>query len=307
MFHFDNLDAAENVFFERQLEHVRAQSYDIKYPNLLARSLIPLDASVPPGAETVKYMQYDRVGLAKVISTYGRDLPRADVKGKEFRSVVKSLGVAYGYTTQEIRAANMGGVPLDARKAQAARRAMEEKIDVLAFSGSTADSLVGFNAITNAQVYTVPNDGTGSSQLWSSKTADLILRDMFMACQYIIDNTYGIEQPDTLLVPLSQYGKIATTPRSATSDTTILQFFLANTPYIRNVQPWWRLAGAGSGGKDRMIAYRRSPDALQLVVPMEFTQYAPQQDGLEFEIPCEMRYGGVVAYYPMSMVYADGI
>jgi hypothetical protein len=306
-FRFDNLDAAENAFFERQLEFVKTQTYDVKYPNLIARTLVPVDGSVPPGAETVKYSQYDQVGLAKIISTYGKDLPRADVKAKEFRSVIKSLGTAYGYTTQEVRSANFGGVPLDARKAGAARRAMEEKIDALAFSGDASNGLQGFNAITNAGVYTVPNDGTGTTKTWSTKTPDQILRDLNMMVQQVIDNTYGIEVPDTILMPLNHYGRLTTTARSATSDTTILAFFLANSPYIKNVQPWYRLTGAGSGATDRMIAYRRSPDALSLVIPMEFTQYAPQQDGLEFEIPCEARYGGVICYYPLSIVYGDGI
>lgn len=307
MFRFDNLDAAENAFFERQLEFVKAQSYDIKYPNLIARSLIPVDGSVPPGAETVKYSQYDQVGIAKIISTYGKDLPRADVKAKEFRATMKSLGTAYGYTAQELRSANFGGVPLDARKAMAARRAMEERIDILAFSGDTANGLQGFNAIANAQVYTVPSDGTASSKLWTAKTPDQILRDMNKAVQTMIDATYGLEQPDTVLMPLTQYGWISTTARSATSDTTILAFFLANTAYIKNVIPWYRLTGAGAGATDRMVVYRRSPDAIGLVIPMEFTQYAPQQDGLEFEIPCEARFGGVLAFYPMSVLYADGI
>lgn len=323
---FDNMDAAENAFFERQLEHVKAGTYDIKYPNLIARTLIPVDSSVPPGAETVSYRQYDQVGMAKIISTYARDLPRADVKAKEFRSGIKSLGSAYGYTLQEVRSAAMAGVPLDARKAGAARRAIEEKIDALATSGSTNDGLQGFLGIANAQVGTASTVGTGTggagNTAWGigcsgctggtagtngqMKTSDQILGDLHNAVQKMIEQTNGVEIPDTILMPLAHYGIISTTPRSTTSDTTILAFFLANHPYIRNVQPWYKLKGAGATAYDRIVVYRRSPDALGLVIPQEFEMFPPQQQGLEFEVPCHARFGGVIAYYPMSVLYLDG-
>ena len=58
------LDAAENLFFARELEHVRAKSYDIKYADRKIRQLVPVDNSVDPGAEVVTYSQYDRVGVA---------------------------------------------------------------------------------------------------------------------------------------------------------------------------------------------------------------------------------------------------
>jgi hypothetical protein len=331
MFRFDfgdaRTDADTNVFFERQLETIKAGSYDVKYPNLLGRSLIPVDGSVPPGAEVVTYRQFDRVGVAKIIGTYGRELPRADVKGKEFTSPVKSMGTAYAYTVQDIRAAAQAGFPLDGRKAAAARRAFEELVDAIAFSGDSAHGLQGFNAIANAQTYTPGTGGTGTggpgNLAWGAnstgitggtpgangldKTSDQILADLHNAIQTMITATNGVEIPDTVLLPLNQYGAISTTARSTTSDTTILGYFLANHPYIKQVVPWYKLKGAGGSGYDRAIIYRRDPTAIGLVIPQEFEQFPPQQKGLEFEIPCHGRIGGVIAYYPMSVLYMDGI
>ena len=98
---FDSAEDA-SVFFARELDYVKSQSYDVEYPELTALSLFPMSSEVDPGAETVTYYSYDKVGLAKIISNYATDLPRADVKGKPTTAIIKSLGASYGYSIQEI-------------------------------------------------------------------------------------------------------------------------------------------------------------------------------------------------------------
>lgn len=300
------LDAAESAFLDQQLEQVRSSTYDVKYPNLKAREYLPVDNSLDPGTETVVYYQFDSVGSAKMIASYADDLPRADVFANRFTSNVKSLGNSFGYSVQEIRAARKAGLDLDARKAQAARRAMEEKLDELARSGDAASGLQGFFDISGALTYTVPADGTGGSDDWSSKDADLVIRDLNGMVNYIVSQTKEVEAPDTLLLPLTAYQEIATRRMGDGSDQTILNFFLATNPYVRTVSPWWRLETAGTGGIRKAIAYRRDPEALQLLVPQEFEMFAPETRGLEMLTACHMRCGGVVAYYPLSICYAEG-
>ena len=38
-----NLDANETAFFERELEHIKARSYDVIYPEFMALDLIPIE------------------------------------------------------------------------------------------------------------------------------------------------------------------------------------------------------------------------------------------------------------------------
>ena len=110
-------DANESVFFARQLEYVKAKTYDIKRAPLNAMRLFPVSTETPEGATTITYRQYDGVGMAKIVANYANDLPRADVTGKEFTSPIRSIADAYGYNTQEIRSAMFAGVPLNAKKA----------------------------------------------------------------------------------------------------------------------------------------------------------------------------------------------
>jgi hypothetical protein len=301
-----NLDAAESVFLSKQLEQVRAKTYDIKYANLLGRQLVPVDNSIAPGVEVVTYYQYDQVGVAKIIADYADDLPRADVKGKEFSSRVRGIGNSYGYSMQEARAAQFAGLPLEQRKANAARRGIEEKIDKIAQTGDAVYGMLGFLNQPNASLYTIPNGVSGFPD-WARKLPDEIAADIHGAVNAIYANTKGVEMGDTCVLPLEQYTLIATKRMGDGSDTTILSYVLQSSPFLKAIVPWYALDGAGAGNTDRMVVYRRDPDALQLIIPQEFEQLPPQLEGLEIITPCHARCGGVVVYYPLSIIYADGI
>lgn len=302
-----HLDANESAFFQRELEFVKSNTYDVKYPELKARRLFPLNPEADPGATKITYQQYDQTGMAKIIANYADDLPRADVKGKEFSSPVKELGAAYGYTIKEIRSSSMAGKKLDQRRSNAARRAISQAENKYAFIGDSATGLPGFLSNANIPTVTIPNDGTGSSKLWSAKTPAQILRDLNLLANAPAVNTKGVEVADTVLLPLQQYTYIASTPRSDNSDTTILKYFLANNPFIKQVEWVNELDGAGAGSTDRAVAYRRDPMALTLEIPSDFEQLEPEKRNLEYIIDCIESFGGVIIYYPLSIVFGDGI
>lgn len=301
------LDAAESAFFARQLEYIQSRTYDQKFPPLKARRYIPVNNQVDNAAAVYTFRAYSQFGVAKILASYSDDLPRADVKGQEFSIQIKGLGDSYGYNVQEIRAASRAGVNLDAKKATAARRAVEVLIDQMGFAGDGKTNAMGLSNIPNAGSYVVPNGAGGFSQ-WATKTPLEILADLNGIENKIVVDTKENEIPDTLLLPLEQYQLIATTPMSATiPDTTILEYFLRTSQYVKYVDVWDKLDGAGAGGTDRMICYRRDPEAVELIVPQEFEQFPPQQRNLEWVVPCHARCAGVVAYYPLSISYGDGI
>lgn len=305
------LDANESIFFARQLEYIRPKAYDVKRAKLSALEVMPIDTSTNPGAEYITYRQYDSVGSAKVIANYADDLPRADVTAKEFVSPVRGIGDSYGYSVQEIRAAQFTGTDLNTKRQAAARRAHDELINKLAWGGDPVSGLPGLLSNANIPGYTIPADGTGTSKLFSTKTADQILRDLNGIANAVFNTSKGVHRPNELWIPLAQYSLIASTPRSGTSDTTILEYFLANNPFITKVVPVLELASTANGGlngaTDTMIAVDNSIDNYQLNLAMMFMQHAPQQKNLEFVIPCESRFAGVTVEYPLSMCKADSI
>lgn len=306
-----HLDAGETFFFARELEYIKSKSYDIEFPEMKAFKHIPISTEAGEGAQAITYAQFEEVGLARVIESYADDLPRADIRGKEFTTQVKSIGCSYGYSVQEIRAAIMVGRSLTQRQANAARRANDQKINRLAWFGDSTYNILGLLNTPNIPEYLVPANGSGATTQWVNKTPDQVLSDLNTITNSIVGLTKGVEMPNTVLLPVNQYTLIASTPRSTTSDTTILEYFIQNNPFITTVDWVPELAGAGPvvdmTATDLFIAYDKNPDKLTMEIPMPFTQYPPQERGLEFVVPCESRYGGIITYYPLSLAIGYGI
>ena len=300
------LDAAESVFFARELEYVKAKTYDIKYPALKARQFVPVSNEVPSGAVEVTYEQYNRVGRAQIIQPGATDIPRVDVYGTEFSRPVRWGGAAYGYNLIEIRQAMMAGKPLSSKKAATARRVQEELLDEVASIGAPSYGIAtGF--INNATLVAAVHAATAAWDL-PGTTADQIIGDVQTLYSAIVNATEGIEYPDTLLIPDSQYAALATRPRSTTSDTTILNFLLKSIPELTAIEPWWRLKNAAVGGAtDRAIMYKRSPEHLGQDIPQEFEQLPVFQHGTNFEIQTLVATAGTAYYDPLSGRYMDGV
>lgn len=301
------LDAGESAFFTRQLESIKTRTYDVKHSVLKATTLLPVSTEANSGATSITYRSYDAVGVAKIVADYAHDFPRVDVYGTEKSVKVKSLGAMYGYSIKEIRSAQMAGVPLDQRRANAARRAIDELVDKLAWVGDAAAGINGFVNYPGITEYTVVADGTGATKTWATKTPDQIVRDVTGLINSVISVTNGREIPDTLLLPISQYNIIANTRMTGNSDKTILTFILENSPYLRSVEWVTELTTAGAGGTARMMVYPRDPEHVTLEMPQMFEMFPPQPKAMEFEVPCHAETAGVIVYYPQSVAFGDGI
>ena len=304
---YQNLDANESIFFGRELEHIKARSFDILFPELKARELLPVSFEAGEGAESITYQQFNQVGVAKIIANYADDLPRADVAGKEFNSPIKSLGASYGWNVQEVRSARMAGRPLPIRKLNAARKSILTRENTIAWFGDADSGLQGFLTNPNVNTVVLPADGTGSSKKFADKTPTQMLRDLNSMATTIHAVSKGVEAPDTLLIPLTQYNLIFTTARSDQSDMTIGEYFLRNSPHINNIEWLNELEGAGSGDTDLMVAYKRDPDKVTFEIPQDFEQFPVQERGLEFVVPVHSRNGGVIIYYPLSVAIAEDV
>lgn len=293
------MDADESIFFAKQLETIVKEALMVDYPDLKGRLFVPKNSRTAPGTQTIVYHQYNQVGLAKLITAYADDLPRVDIKGQKFTAPVESIGDAFGYSLDEIDAARLAGVSLESMKMAAAREAMERKLDSLIAFGDANTGLTGF--LNNANV-----SKANASAAWSTLTPDQIVADINGRIQAIIDVTNNVEVPDTLLLPPAEYARLAQT-RMTDGNETILSFLLRTSPYLTNIDQWWRLKTAGQAGTTRAVFYKNSPDKLEMHVPLEFQMLAPEARNLEVVVNCRMKVGGVTVYKPLSMIYHDAI
>ena len=310
-------DSAEDVsvFFARELDHVKAQSYDVEYPELTALQLFPQSSEADAGAETIVYYTYDKQGLAKVIDNYSTDLPRADVTGKPSYAKIKSLGASYGYSVQEMRASRLAGKSLDVRKSESARYQIDRLTNKIAWAGDDESGLMGvLSKGQNIPMYTIlPNASAKTS--WLEKDADEILMDVNGMQKQVAKTTKNVERPDTLCVPSDVYMDISTR-RIPDTTTTVKDFLLEHAPYLKDIVPAAELDAdstetnpyAGDeDGKGVAFLFKNDPRKLALENPMPFYQYPVQPKDLEVTVPCEARTAGVIVYYPMSALIAVGV
>lgn len=304
------MDADGAFFFQRQLEHIKARSYDVRYAELKARMLFPVSNEGGAGITSITYRTYDQAGAAKIINAYADDLPRADVAGKETTIPVRSVGISYGYNLDEIQSSQLTGASLDQRRANAARRSNEQVVNDVAFFGDSTSGLPGLFSNPNIPTGAVVNPGAGTE--WVNKTPDEILFDINDLFADIFETTKMVEQGNTLLLPPAQWSYIMSTPRASNSDTTIAQYVAANSPYLTSIDdiiPVNECSAANNPelATDAMVAYDRNPDKLQLEIPVELEMLPVQQKNLEFVVPGRSRLAGLNIYYPLSLAIATGI
>lgn len=309
------MDADSGFFFERQLEYIQAQTYDYLYKDLMFRQVIPVNNEGGPGISSFTYRSYSKVGKAKLINSAASDLPRSDAEGKEFTFKVESIGASYGYDIDEINAARYSGAPLDARRAESARRSVEEKLNDIAFYGDENGNLPGLFPNTTIPVTTY--DGTTR---WAPLTGDTTLTpeetllEVNLLFSSIDQESMGKHRPDTLLLPRDVWNYFMTTRSAATAatDMTIAKFLVANSPYLSSIDDMKPINECsdmdGDGTNVRVaVAYEKSPMNLEFILPQEVQFFNVQERNLEFIIPARARVVGTIVRYPMALRFARAI
>jgi hypothetical protein len=295
-------DSQVGLFLARELEGILSRVFEVEYADIKYAQLLPVSSEMGPGQDSFTYRVFDKQGSMKIIGDRASDLPRADILRKEVTHPIRSIGGSFGYTIQETRAASLvPGLMLEQRRANAVRRAYEEKMQQMAYFGEAAANIKGF--FNNSQV-----DKLVPSVWFDTATTDELLELLNEGPTRVVQNSNMKETPNTLLVPYNVYRVISTRPRSSTSDTTILEFFLRTNPYITAVEPINELEASKSGGflsKDRMICYNRSPDKLQFHIPQPLEFFPPERNGLEYTVAAHARCGGLAYYYPKSGIVLE--
>ncbi len=300
----ERFDSKYTAVLEKQLEYVKSKTYDIVYPALKARTLIPVSNEADSGAETITYRQWDAFGMAQIIANYAGDIPLVDALAEEFTQKVQGLGLGYQYSIQDLRRSAMSGNRLDQKRAAQTRRGVELKIENIAAAGDSSGGLTGI--ANNANVSLIA-PVTGS---WATATGAQMVADMLFFESSIIIANKETFLPTTLVLDIASYSRFNSTRISTTGDTntTALQAFLATSQSVKEIKSWNKVALADAAGTGpRALMYDKSPDVLTLEIPQEFEQFPPQAKNLAFFVPAHARIGGVIWYYPIAGGYMDGL
>jgi len=327
------LNDDEGLFFQRQLEYIQAQSFDVLYPELMGRQVFGVNTEGGEGINQITYRSYDKRGETAIIAGKATDLPRGDISGKEYTIDVRTLGNAFGYSRQELAASKLTGMPLEQRKADATRRSYEEKVNQIIWFGSAADKLHGFFAgpagagdgnpwenVTSTVVAAAA--GGGNSTVWGvDKTPDEVIADLTGACVQMYSDTKKLFSPNTILLSVEKKQYLMNTPRSIHSDISIMNWFIANNAFIKSADDFKdinELAGIYSangtdafdpdgGLVEGFTVLANSLENVRIREPFPYVHLPVQYKGLEFEINCYGRFAGTEMIRPAAVQHFHNI
>ena len=317
------------IFFQRQLEYIQAQSYDVLYPELMAREVFAINTEGGEGINSITYRSYDKRGETAIIAGKATDLPRGDIDGKEYTINVRTLGNAYGYSRQELAASRLTGMPLEQRKVDATRRSYEELVNQLSWFGEASHDLHGLFGgpvaapwSTATRTVVAAAVGGGNSTVWGvDKTPDEVIADLTLACAKMYTETKKIFRPNCILMSVEKKQYLMNTPRSLQSDVSILNWFLANNMFITSssqIKDINELAGIYStngtdafdptgGSVEGFTVLAEGLDNMRLREPFPYVHLPVQYKGLEFEVNCYGRFAGLELIRPGAVQHFENV
>jgi len=305
------MDADEVAMLALSLEQMRARTYEVDYPELKSRLILPVATDIDTAAETFAYEVQDYVGRARVVRNYAKDFPSVEIRSEKVSHRVIPLGDSFNYTLQDIRRAAFTGRGLEARKAIAARRVYERSLDAIAAFGAPDDGIA--DGIANKTV------GTGTGQIRStaatatawdgSPDALVMVADANKAVSEMVSDSKETQVPKILVLPTLQYLRFRNTYTADNKPESAYDRFLSSNGFVDTVIPWDLLKSVdGTGGNySRGLLMRKDPDVLELVIPQEFEVFAPQQDGLLWKVLCHGRTAGTCVYKTLGLRYLTGL
>jgi len=269
-------DVQMGVFAKQLVTATFRELFRFEYPETkwMNGGLIPISTSINEGATEYSFTEMEHTGRAKIVADCATDIPLADIGGRNNLRRIKTLAVGVTYCRQDIRTARMQGTfDIASEKAASAREAMDRTLDDLIRSGDPAAGLEG--VVDHPGILVTPAI-TGN---WATATGVQIVADVRAAINSIINQSSGVEVPNTVVMDTASFTLISTAVHlPGASDRTILSFLREAFPMI---QRWESEPGMAT--------------------------VSATEKGLSFVLSFETRFGGVMMTKPRSMLRLDGI
>lgn len=297
-----NLDALAKLFV--QVETQNAMTPQLTQAMAYAK-YIPVKNNFGGVVGTSHILQRKQgVGRGKAYSGTGGDIPLAEVVYDTVNLAVKAGAIGYQFSIHEIATALAMGVSLEADKIAAARLGFEKHMSDVAWNGEEETGLKGFYNQTGVSK-------TAKTLDFDTATPTQIL-DFFNTMIYDaldVSEEAGVDI-DTIILPTSISRVLSSRVTSDNNPTLLLDFVKKNNEAVlegRSIEIVANKRGNGRGDadSDRIVAYRKDPNCLEMRIPQEL-QFQPAQNvHLDVYVPGSYLYQGVWLKRIDSMRYYD--
>jgi hypothetical protein len=320
------LDAADTAYLDLELRHVDPVHYKKLVAGILGRKYIPLIEGVPSHVNEYSYKMVEMTGNgdeAKPGAPHGNDATVVGVKFTDHTSAIQQIPVEMKWTVRELQQSAKLGGHLEQATIHAAMTYIARRRDHMLAFGVTGSTIKGLlNHSTIAATTPSTKTGTGAGTAWIRTVAvspDEILADI---AKMVSETRAALNQASmspggdnipafdrfVLLLDSANYTYIAQTPRSTTSDRTILQWAMQQNPWLESIEEWNKCNLANTAGNGpRALLYPRDPMAVGCIIPDEWTQLAWQYAGHNIVVPANGSCGGTIVRYGVACRKMDGI
>lgn len=159
-------------------------------------------------------------------------------------------------------------------------------------------------------------NGASGSPMWVNKTPVEIMADINQLLTNTVTNSgYDLGgMANRILIDWPNYSYIANTPVTIAGTQSILKYLLENNIAVDQgkeleIYPCRWCTGAGVGGTQRMVAYVKAPNRvnIDLPVPLSRVMTAPNTTSASYETIFASQFSQVKYLYYTCAAYTDGI
>jgi hypothetical protein len=310
------LDAGNTVGFARAFEFIEAGILKMKFGLVQWRSIFGAPETGPSWLEYTTYRQSEDYGDADWVDEMATDYPGVGIVASESTQPVRALGSSFTYSVDEIAKFAVLGMDVNLAKAAAARRAIEQKVDLAMAVGNSDRNIPSF--VTNASLTaTTASTKTGGGTVWSSYTGGAtgaqvyeILGDVMRMSAAIDTNTkfsFGPAPRKVLVVGTKGWTFLKNTFMSTTNylRETFGEFLLRNVPDLGRIEYWPQLDTVGAGGKERIMMWIDDADVAKATLYVDMQMSAPIPQGFHWIVKCRSKTAGVKVKNWTAITYMD--
>lgn len=298
-----NLDTLARLF--AQVETINGISPQLQQVIEYAK-FIPVNNSINAVVGTAHTLNRKQgVGKGKPFSGTGMDIPLAEVIYDQVTLPTKAGAVGYQFSLMEVATALAMGMSLEADKVASANLAFERHMSDVAWFGEEKTGVKGFYNQTGVSLTTKNINLATASVSEVLNFINTLLYEAIDATEY--DSAINTT---TLLLPTNLMRTLSSRTVSSTNETPLLQYIKANNEATlegRNIEITSNKRGNGIGTaqSDRIVAYCKDPNCIEMRIPQELRFEPAQPKGLDIFVAGSYLYQGVWLKRVDSMRYYD--
>lgn len=274
----------QGILFADELISISNTVYKYEMPAPVALSLFPQETGISEGAQWAAYRMYSAQGMAKIMASFGTDMPMMSVKGQKFFARMYPVGLGYGYTYDDMLGAATAGVALDPMLGVECREIHERTVSNIIWNGDDEYDIVGFSNHPNIPLVAVKGG-------WGTAAVLDILSDIVAVISAV--NNSKIYNTNQLHFPSQAWTIVQGAPMPSTA-TTLLGYLRAAYPEITFRK------NSDLDEDAEVMAFDMNQRHFAQATPILFRQLPAQRSGLDISLPCMSKTAGVITRAPLA-------